>query len=109
MGLVKMSAMLSLLEMNRTTKVLEATLFINEVKINFDMIGTSMEGGIGGCPDVVTPYGGWGGEVKAKVTQHGLEPNEFGGNGSKGAVFGFSAGAGDCSLFAGGSRNEIWA
>jgi hypothetical protein len=52
---------------------------------------------------------GWGGEVKTKVAQHGLEPNEFHGSGSKGAVFGFSAGASNCPLFAGGPRNNIWA
>jgi hypothetical protein len=36
-----------------------------------------------------------------------LETNEFSDSGSKGAVFGFSSGAGDCPLFAGGPRDEI--
>ncbi len=41
-------------------------------------------------------------EVKAKIAKHGLKPNKFSGNSSKGAVFGFSAGAGDYPLFVGG-------
>jgi hypothetical protein len=49
----------------------------------------------------------WGGKKNVKFAEHGLEPNEFSGSGSKGAVFGFSAGAGDCPLFAGRPRDEI--
>jgi hypothetical protein len=39
--------------------------------------------------------------------ESGLEPNELGGDCSKGAVFRFSAGSGNCSLFVGGPRDEI--
>jgi len=38
-----------------------------------------------------------------------LEPNEFSGSGSKSAIFGFSARAGNCPLFAGGPGDEIGA
>ncbi len=50
----------------------------------------------------------WGGKKNVKFAEHGLEPNEFSGSGSKGAVFRFSARMGDCPLFAGGPRDEIW-
>jgi hypothetical protein len=41
--------------------------------------------------------------------EQGLEPNDFSGSGSKGAIFGFSAGAGNCPLFARGPGNKIGA
>lgn len=42
-GLVKMSAKLSLLEMNWIARVLEATM-TDKVKVYFDVLGTCMEG-----------------------------------------------------------------
>jgi hypothetical protein len=44
---------------------------------------------------------------KAKVAEQGLEPNEFSGSGGKGAVFRFSTGTSNGSLYAGGLRDEI--
>jgi hypothetical protein len=74
------------------------------MKIDFNMLGASMESRV--CREVcstniVTPKGGGGGREKnAKITKQRLKPNKFSSSGGKGAIFRFSAGAGDGALFA---------
>jgi hypothetical protein len=66
--------------MNRTSSCLCITQFTNKVKVNFNILSTSMETRISshvGGAKVVTPKRRSTTKVNAKFTKHGLDPNDM--------------------------------